>query len=1074
MTRCPACRSDVPASAESCPTCGARLGVEARSEEFRIVTILFCDIVDSTRLGDQLEPVPLRRVLDRFYDTAERIVVGHGGGVGTRHGDGLMAVFGTPTPHDDDALRAVRAASELQQALSLLSAQLESSHNVSLLARVGVNTGRALIHPGGASVEDMVTGHAVNLARRFEQNAGAGGILVGEETYSLVRDAVHAEQVELTNLKGVRRPVVGYRIHHVVHGVPGRMRRLDRPLIGRELERRLLRDLFERTAAERTCHLAILLGPAGIGKSKLVDQFIQELSDESMVLRGHCLSYGQSVTFWPIMEIVTQAAGIAPTDPLDVVYERLAAPLLDHDRARELALRVAQLIGFTAKTGVQGDSYSALRTFLEAFARSRPLMVLIDDLHWAEQSLLDAIEHIAEHARAVPLMLLCVARPEQFREQRDRWPGGKPNTLCISLSPLRESEGEKLVEHLLDGRQLDVEVLAYIWELAEGYPLYIEEVVEELIQRDILRLVNGRWVARAAELETVALPRMIEPLLTVRLARLTEEEQVIIERAAVVGKQFHTADIVALSPEMRPSEVADCLEALSRLDLVQPDHGAVFPLPAVEGGEGFRFRHILIRNAAYERMTEEVRAERHARYAAWVEGTAGDRLSQFDELIAYHLNEAYEYQHKLGPVDAAGRELARRAGERYAAAGRRAAIRGDIRLTVALLERASALMPRDDPSSVRVLFDLAGALQATGELQHGLEVYDDLIARAQAAGLGAETVHAALGRLHLLAFTDLESFVRDARRESEHAISALTPLHDDLGLARAWHVLAHLDWITGRSAQAGAAAARARGFAQEADDRSQEAAALRLYCRILLSGKLSVDEVTGRVHEALALARSTGIRSLEAAVLTMLGEIAAMAGDFEEAREHHKQARVMTLGLGELLSQAIDAASEGMVMILQEDLTGAEKHLRKSCEALEHMGATTPQAGATVLLARVLLYQGRYAEAEETLDACQRLGVRHYVDAESRRQSTQAVLLAHRGELDAAERTARQAVALAETTDQLDTQAQAHADLATVLRIATRRQEAIQELERALHLYRRKGNDAGVRAVRRDLINLRR
>src|SRR6266536_800246 len=676
----------------------------------------------------------------------------------------------------------------------------------------------------------MVTGHAVNLARRFEQNAGAGGILVGEETYSLVRDAVHAEQVELTNLKGVRRPVVGYRIHHVVHGVPGRMRRLDRPLVGRELERRPLRDLFERTAAERTCPLAILLGPAGIGKSKLVDQFIQELSDESMVLRGHCLSYGQSVTFWPIMEIVTQAAGIAPTDPLDVVYERLAAPLLDHDRARELALRVAQLIGFTAKTGVQGDSYSALRTFLEAFARSRPLMVLIDDLHWAEQSLLDAIEHIAEHARAVPLMLLCVARPEQFREQRDRWPGGKPNTLCISLSPLRESEGEKLVEHLLDGKQLDVEVLAYIWELAEGYPLY------------------------------------------------TEEEQVIIERAAVVGKQFHTADIVALSPEMRPSEVAECLEALSRLDLVQPDHGAVFPLPAVEGGEGFRFRHILIRNAAYERMTEEVRAERHARYAAWVEGTAGDRLSQFDELIAYHLNEAYEYQHKLGPVDAAGRELARRAGERYAAAGRRAAIRGDIRLTVALLERASALMPRDDPSSVRVLFDLAGALQATGELQHGLEVYDDLIARAQAAGLEAETVHAALGRLHLLAFTDLESFVRDARRESEHAISALTPLHDDLGLARAWHVLAHLDWITGRSAQAGAAAARARGFAQEADDRSQEAAALRLYCRILLSGKLSVDEVTGRVHETLALARSTGIRSLEAAVLTMLGEIAAMAG----------------------------------------------------------------------------------------------------------------------------------------------------------------------------------------------------
>ncbi len=1072
MRECPVCKRPVAASDRSCTDCGAELRPASGSEEFRVITVVFCDIVDSMKLDDQLELLPLRRVMDRFYETASRILVGHGGAVGTRHGDGLMAVFGIPTPHDDDALRAVRAASELREALSQLSAELQSSHKIALATRIGVNTGRVLVHTEGTSVEEQVTGHAVNLARRFEQNAGPDGILIGEGTYSLVRDAVRVEQTEPLRLKGVPSPVVGYRVLRVMLGVPGRVRRLDRPLIGRDLDQRLLMDLFERTVAERSCHLVVLLGPAGIGKSRLVDHFVQELGDQATILRGHCLSYGESVTFWPIMEIVTQAAGIAPTDPLDMVYERLGEPLADSDRAREITLRVAQLIGFTAESGLPGDSYSALRAFLEALARRRPLVVFVDDLHWAEPSLLDAMDHIAEYSQGVPLMLLCVARPEELLQRRERWPGAKPNTLCISLSPLRESEGEKLVEHLLDGKRLDVEVMTYIWQLTEGYPLFVEELVEGLVQQGILRLVEGRWVATASELEKVALPRTIEALLTVRLARLSEEERSIIERAAVVGKQFHTADIVALSPQMRPSEVANCLETLCLQDLIDRDHSAVFPLPAVEGGDGYSFRHILIRNAAYERMTEEVRADRHRRYANWVEETAGDRLSQFDELIAYHLNEAYEYQRKLGPPDAAAQELARRGGERFAAAGRRAVIRGDIRLTLALLRRASRLLPHEDSSRIAVLSDLAGALQATGELQRAREVHDELIARAEAAGQEAEALHATLGRLQVLAFTDLSAFLRDARREAERAVSVFTRTHDGLGLAKAWHVLALADWVVGNSASA--AAARARGFAQEAGDRSQEAKAIRLYCQILLSGEVPVAEVTKRAQQALTLARTTGMRSLEASMLTTLAQTAAMAGDFDSARAYNKEGSAVALEFGELLTRAADSACEGLVLLLQEKPADAEETLRKGYEALEQMGATTPQASIAVLLGRVLLYQGRYGEAEEMIEVCERLAAADHVDIQVKRQSVRAVLLARRSKLEEAERSARVAVELAETTDQLDTQAQAHADLAAILRIATRREEAIQELERALRLYRRKGNDTGVRAVRRELINLRR
>jgi class 3 adenylate cyclase/tetratricopeptide (TPR) repeat protein len=1070
---CLNCGARVQQPAQFCPACGRRLHAASHVEEFRVVTTLFCDIADSVSLDSRLELLPLQRVMDRFFEATRQVVASHGGKVGTRRGDGVMAVFGIPVPHDDDALRAVRAAADLRDALSLLRADLEQSHAVSLVARIGVNTGTVLVRSDVDSLEEEVTGHAVNLAKRFEQAASPGGILIGQETYTLVRDAVRAERSEPLRLKGVHEPVEAYRLLRVLHGKPGRARQLDRPMIGRGLDQRLLQTLFDRTIAERSCHLVTILGPAGIGKSRLVDHFLQGLGDQAEILRGHCLSYGESATFWPIMEIVTQAVGIARTDPPDVVHERLAAPLLGDLHARDIALRVAQLLGLGEEIGLPGDTFSALRRLLEALARRRPMVMFIDDLHWAEPTLLDVIEHIAEFSRDTPILLLCVARQDELFKRRGHWSGGKLNVTSLSLSPLSETEGERLVTHLLDGKQPDPEVQLYISQRAQGYPLYIEELVEELVQGGVLRLVDGRWVA-TGDLDEVAMPREVQTLLSAWLGRLDDEQRATLERAAVVGKQFHVADITALWPGGEPQAVATHLEALARQDLIQRDHGAVFPLPAVEGGEGYSFRHILIRNVAYDRMTEEVRARRHELYADWVERAAGDRLSQFDELIATHLNEAYHYRRRLGPADGATENLARRAGERFAAAGHRAAVRADVQLTLTLLRRADRLLPRESPTRLGVLPYLANALQAAGELQDAMRVYEELIAAAELAGDERTAMHTALARLLLVALQDLEGFLRDGRAQSERAVAAFTPLGDDLGLAKAWYVRAYADWWAGRSVEAKAAVVQARGFAQKAADRVQEATTIRLYCLILLSESTSVDEVVRYGQEALQLARSTGNRRLEASMLTILAQATAMSGDFEKARDFNKVASTITLDLGELLTRAADSVSEGLVSLLEGNLTAAEQKLRGGYNELERMGATVPQVAVAVMLARVLLRQGRYEDAGEMTRVCERLAAVHQHDVQARWRSVRAVLLAHRSELEAAERLAREAVALAERTDHLDTQAEVYADLAETLRMAKRREEAIQELERALRLYQRKGNEAGAKTVRSELITLRR
>jgi class 3 adenylate cyclase/tetratricopeptide (TPR) repeat protein len=1070
MATCPNCGNELVDRPKFCPECGRALGPRVSTQEFRIVTVVFCDVVKSTELERELDPQPMQQLLDRYGEAVRRALGGGGASVGKRHGDGFMAAFGVPELHEDDALRAVRAAAELREALDKLAKEVREQRGLEFHVRLGINTGNVLVRDAG-TLEEELTGTAVNLAKRFEEAAGAGEILLGEETYRLVTDAVKAEVAGPVTIKGTTEPQQVWRLLEVLPDRPGRARRPIAPMVGRAREQELLGHLFERAAAEGTCHLVSVLGTAGVGKSRLVDEFAAGLGDQATVLRGHCPAFGDSVTLWPMVEVVRQAAGIAPDDSAERARARLGELLAGEERGTLVTERIAQLLGFGQDTGLPEDTFWALQRLLETLARRRPLVLVIDDLQWADPILLDGLEHVAEYADA-PLFLLCMARPDELFARRAHWPGGKANALSFTLSPLPEREAEQLVVDLLGGGRVDQAVQAHISEWAQGFPLLVEELVNSLREEGRLRLADGRWTlvvesGEAAERRAREVPTSIHALLLARLDRLGGRGRTLIEPAAVVGQQFHLGDIEALNPGASTRELAAGLLELVRLDLLRPDHGPTSaPLPP-NSGPGYRFRHATIKTVAYERLPDDRRAELHERYADWLEHETEDRRSQFDEIVGHHFYEAYRYTSRLDPGSDRVAELARRAGERYAAAGQRAAVRGDTRLVQAWLGRAARLLPADHPLRLAALPPLAEAQQASGKLTEATRAYQELARSATAVGNEGLALHATIGRLGITAVHDPRLFLREGRDEVELAIAAFDRLGDRLGLAKAWHLLAYLDWTRGRLTQAEAAAERARVLAREAGDSGWEANAIGMHCLTLYWGPLPLDVCEQRSREALAEAERSGVSSLAATAYRVLARVAAHRGDLDGARRFVEAATAITREEGSLLPRAVDCISRAMVDMLAGDLTAAEQILRTGYAQLEEMGGLGPRVNVATLLARVLLLRGRNDDTEELTRVCERLAAPDQADAQVKWRSIRAIAVARRGEPGEAERLAREAVYLAGKTDQLDSRAEAHVDLAEVLLLGGRGREAEHELERSISLYQQKGNEVGERNARR-------
>ncbi|HXQ57448.1 MAG TPA: adenylate/guanylate cyclase domain-containing protein, partial [Actinomycetes bacterium] len=574
MTVCPVCGEPNPARASFCLNCGSQLPAAAAAGRpaRKTVTVVFTDLAGSGSLGQRLDPESLAVVMGRWFDHMRALFERHGGRVQKFVGDAVVAVFGIPVVNEDDALRAVRAAAGLRGGLGPLNAELERDWGVTLQTRTGVNTGEVVT--GDPAIGDaLVLGDAVNVAARLEQVAAPGEVLLGQSTYRLVRDAVEVERVTPLHLKGKGAPVVAYRLGQVDPGAPGHARRQDAPIVGREPELRLVAWMYERAVATASCHLLTVLGQAGMGKTRLVGEAVADLPGAT-VLRGRCLSYGEGITWWPVAEIVRRAAGIADTDlpaPALAKLRRLLAddrrdpddpPSGPEGREREhIATRIAQLIGLEAAPGPAEDAAWAFRRLLELLAARAPLVVVLDDLHWAEPGLLDLVEHVADYGRGAPILLVAMARPE-FLEQRPGWAGGKLNATTMLLEPLDEAAATRLLAELAGPLSLPETATRPITRAAEGNPLFLEELLAALVEEGRLRRRDGRWVA--ADLADLGIPPSIQALLAARLDRLEDAERAVLERAAVAGQMFEQRAVVELSPPAERGTVPARLQALVR------------------------------------------------------------------------------------------------------------------------------------------------------------------------------------------------------------------------------------------------------------------------------------------------------------------------------------------------------------------------------------------------------------------------------------------------------------------------------------------------------------------------------
>ena len=1011
----------------------------------KTVTVLFTDVTGSTALGERLDPESLRSVMSRYFEEMRSAVERHGGTVEKFIGDAVMAVFGVPTVHEDDALRAVRAASQMRELLASLNAELERDWGARLQIRTGINTGEVVAGDPSAG-QSFVTGDTVNVAARLEQAAEPDEILIGAATHALVRDAALVEPVEQLELKGKADLVSAFRLLDVTPGAPALTRHLDSPMVGREEELVRLERALEEATAQRVCRVATVVGEAGLGKSRLVSEFATRGAEHARFLWSRCLPYGEGITFWPVAEVVRAAAAIAEEDPPEVARVKVRDLVADQDDGAIVAELIEGAIGL-ADGGAGADireTFWAVRRLLEVLARDRPLVVVVEDIHWAEPTLLDLVEYLGSFGADHPLLLLCTARPD-VRERRPDW--GSVAELVV-LEPLSESECERLIANLLGRAGLSGEVRDRITDAAEGNPLFVEEMLRKLIDDGLLERDNGDWTAHG-DLSRVSVPGSISALLSARLDQLEFEERAVIQRASVVGKTFWWGAVTDLSPEGDRPQVGSHLRTLLRKELVRPDRSRF------AGEDAFRFSHILVRDAAYGSMPKRARAELHQRFASWLERKAGDRIAEFEEIVGYHLEHAYRYRVELGPVDDPARALARAAAERLALAGRRALAHWDVSATVNLLSRTLALLPPDEPSRVELLSDLAMALTQS-DIARADAVLTEAIDAARATNRPQAEARAAVRRVFVRLLLDPRASQASALEEVEGYLRPFEAWNDDLGLAESMSLVGMIRFWQGRTAASEEDFERALIHARRAGDRRQEGEILRRLALVVDVGPTPVEEAIQRLDSYLEQAR--GDRRVEIGACRARAELEAMRGRFDAAHELIARAKALARELGDQVALAAVLRDAGLVEMRAGDPVAAEREARAGFEILEGANDVGHLASAAPDLGNAVYAQGRYDEAFTLAEFTRGITISGDVDAEVRSGQLLARCLARRGELEGAEVVAAEAVRRSAATDYLDLHALALLGQAEVFRLAGRPSEAVAALRDAMDTYRRKGS----------------
>ena len=934
------------------------------------MTILFCDITGSTALGESVDPEALRAVLARYFERMKEIIERHGGTVEKFIGDAVMAVFGVPVLHEDDALRAVRAAAEMRAALPGLG----------LRARIGVNTGEVVT----GTEERLATGDAVNVAARLEQAAGPDEILIGEPTRALVRDAVELEPVEPLVLKGKAAPVDAYRLI-AVHDAPER--RHDAQFVGRERELALIRDVWQRARTQRRCEVVTIIGDAGVGKSRLIAQLLNTL--DATVVHGRCPPYGEGITYLPVVEVLRKLR------------------TLPRDAAAIAA--VHSLLG-EADTVTSADEIAwGVRKTLEQAAGERPLVVVFDDIQWAEQTFLDLVEYMGLLSTRAPILVVCLARPE-LAEHRPAWP------VTLRLEPLDRADVEQLIPQQLDGRLRE-----RIARAAGGNPLFVSEIVS---------------MANEAGGEVVV-PPTLQALLAARLDQLDPLERSVLQCGAVEGEVFHRGAVQALAPG--EPHVTRGLAGLVRKELIRADRSQL------EAEDGFRFRHLLIRDAAYDALSKTTRAELHERFASWLE-EHGSQLVELDEILGYHLEQACGYLTQTGLPPRT--ELQAAARTRLTAAGRRAYARSDYRAAASLLGRAASLL---HPAEIDLTLEttLADALNETGRSTDALARTIGIAERARAAGDRVAELAARILEGHFRLFVEPER----ASAQLNALINEALPVFEAAGDARAMYIAYY-------------ARAMVAGMYGLQDTMVSALDLAMANARDMVTSILIGWRTTGRLYGTTPIPRFLAWLDEEEAreptnifVRRDRALALAMLGRFDEARTIVLAARAALADRGASVQAAVTAGiSCAEVELLAGDPAAAVRAGEEACRLLEEMGERSFRSTAAALLARAYFELGRLDDAELWADHAAALGASDDALTQLLLRQVRARTLSLRGKHGEAARIAQDAVAIAESSEMLNEQAGSYADLGDVLFLAGRREDGTAALEEALGRYERKGN----------------
>jgi len=943
------------------------------TEARKLVSVLFADVVDSTVMGATHDPELVRSVMAGYFARMKDIAETHGGTVEKFIGDAIMVVFGVPRMHEDDAERAVRAALAMRDAV----AETDPQARVALAIRVGVNSGEVVAGVGDAN-QFLVTGDAVNLAARLQQGADAGEVIVGALTAHLTRDAIRYAPHEPIAAKGVARPLVAHiairanESRPAAHGgAPAELAAFT----GRDAELRHLLDVFARAQAARSSHLVTIIGNAGVGKSRLVAQAMAALMATARVhtLRGRCLPYGTGITYWPLMDILREDAGIRDSDDRAAALARLDARLaavVGEDRRAAVQARVAVLLGLeepnTALPTVPAERIAVelswgVRQYVEALVARGPLVVIIDDLQWADPAVLAVLEALAGGSGAGAFLLLCLARPELL-ERHPAWSAGRVDTSLLALEPLGETDAQTLVTKLLGIDNLPPDFASSVAARAAGNPLFCEELVRMLVETGYLRLVDSRWHVTGPSTD-LPLPETIAAIVAARIDGLPQPEKEALQRASVIGERFGLDDLLALG-----GTLGDAPEALLRKGLFAPDRDD-------PTGRSLRFKHLLIRDAAYGSLPKADRAGLHHQVGILLETAVSDRHGEFSELLAYHAAQSYQLSRDLGLTG-------ERVAERTERALRWSQVAGDRALAVYATEQGArhyalaleiAIRQPDNSTLLEHLFVARGrALELRGAYDDAIQTYESF--EHLAAERGDERMRAdALARQATIYRTATTRF--DAERADallDAALRIARALDDPTLIAQLQRDRIHIRLYRGDVEQAIAVGEESIAAAVRSGSHEQLMYTLN---DMVCAYREAPDEAKGRqaAYRASELADELDNKPIAVNSRSTLGLLEFTVGDYDTALRLQEEATTIAEGIDNYWGRSISAGGSGWPKFERGDFGQAILAWEESLRLAAAVGFLAPTALYQADLAWCYRSAGADEEARRHLDAAHEL-----------------------------------------------------------------------------------------------------